>query len=126
MTHETETQPPEPERTPTAYQRDLHRARLVIGQLREDALDSWEPFHVGNLVLDAAALDELWDGLDRMDTHFWKEASFRQYMESRAGTALCGGASKIEGEQPFQDFGVGEARGPAVGVGDGSIQFFVG
>ena len=37
---------------------------------------------VGGLVLDAAALDELWDGLDRVDSHFWQEESFRRYMES--------------------------------------------
>ena len=39
---------------------------------------------VPDLALDAAALDDLWDGLDRVDTHFWKAESFRRYMESRS------------------------------------------
>ena len=30
------------------------------------------------------ALDELWDGLDRVDTHLWEEESFRRYMDSRS------------------------------------------
>ena len=42
---------------------------------------SGKPFHVAGLSLDAAALDELWDGLDRVDTHFWEEESFQQYMD---------------------------------------------
>ena len=84
MTDATGTPLREPERTPAAYRRNLHLARQVIGQLRDDVLASGEPFHVGNLILDAAALDELWDGLDRVDTHFWKGESFRRYMESRA------------------------------------------
>ena len=38
---------------------------LVIGQLRAEAM-----------AMDTAALDALWDGLDRVGTHFWKaEAS---------------------------------------------------
>ena len=37
MNQETETLLPEPERTPAAYRRDLHRARLVVGQLRDEA-----------------------------------------------------------------------------------------
>ena len=81
MNQETENLLPEPERTPAAYRRDLHRARLVIGQLRDEALASGEPFQVADLALDATALDELWDGLDRVDTHFWKDESFRRYME---------------------------------------------
>ena len=81
MNQETETLLPEPERTPAAYWRDLHRARLVVGQLRDEALASGEPFQVADLALDATALDELWDGLDRVDTHFWKDESFRRYME---------------------------------------------
>ena len=85
-THEEATQVKEPERSPAAYQRGLHRARLVIGQLRDDALASGQPFQVADLTLDAAALDELWDGLDRVDTHFRKEESFRRYMESRSET----------------------------------------
>ena len=81
MNQETENLLPEPERTPAAYRRDLHRARLVVGQLRDEALASGEPFQVADLALDATALDELWDGLDRVDTHFWKDESFRRYME---------------------------------------------
>ena len=65
MSYDAETLIPEPERTPAAYQRDLHRARPVIAQLRDEALETGTPFHVGNLALDPAALDELWDGLDR-------------------------------------------------------------
>ena len=87
MNQETETLLPEPERTPAAYRRDLHRARLVVGHLRDEALASGVPFQVAGLALDATALDELWDGLDRVDTHFWKDESFRRYMESR-GEAL--------------------------------------
>ena len=83
MTHESETALPEPERTPADYQRDLYRARLVIGQLRDKALASGQPFQVADLALDAGALDELWDGLDRVDTHFWQEESFRRYMGSK-------------------------------------------
>ena len=67
-----------------SHRRDLHRARLVVGQLRDEALASGEPFQVADLALDATALDELWDGLDRVDTHFWKDESFHRYMESRA------------------------------------------
>ena len=84
MTNETETPRPEPERTPAAYRRDLYRARLVIGQLRDEVLASGKPFQVGGLALDAADLDELWDGLDRIDSRFWKEASYRQHMERRS------------------------------------------
>ena len=32
-----------------------------------------EPFQVGCHALDAADLDALWDGLYRVDTHFWRE-----------------------------------------------------
>ena len=90
MNHEAETLTPKPERTPAAYQRDLRLARRVIAQLRDQALDSDEPFHLGDRTLDAAALDALWDGLDRVDTHFWNEASFRQYMASRAKNRQTG------------------------------------
>ena len=83
----------QPERTPSAYQRDIHRARLVIGQPREDALASGQPFQVAGLILDAAALDDLWDGLDRVDTHFWKEESFRRYRESGRETPTAGGSA---------------------------------
>ena len=45
-----------PERTPTGYRRDLYRARLVIGQLRDEAMASGESFQVADLALDADAL----------------------------------------------------------------------
>ena len=61
----------EPRRSPMAYRRDLYLARQVVGQLRDEALETGEPFQVGGHALDAAALDALWDGLDRVDTHFW-------------------------------------------------------
>ena len=53
MNEETETLRPESERTPVAYRRDLYRARLVIGQFRDEALASGEPFQVAGLALDA-------------------------------------------------------------------------
>ena len=65
------------------HRRDLYRARLVTGQLRDQAMASREPFQVADLGLDSAALDALWNGLDRVDNHFWEEESFRRYMESR-------------------------------------------
>lgn len=86
MINEAETLRPERERTTAAYRRDLYRARLVIGQLRDEVPASGEPFQVADLALDAAALDELWDCLDRIDSHFWKEGDFRRYMESRRET----------------------------------------
>ena len=88
MPQETEAQATEPERPSSAYRRDLYRARLVIGKLRDEALASGEPFHVADLTLDAIDLDELWDGLDRVDTHFWKDEEFRRYMERPGGEAL--------------------------------------
>ena len=69
MNQEMETQL-KPERTPAAFRRDLYRVRLVIGQLRDEVLASGKSFQVADLALDAAALNELWDGLDRVDTHF--------------------------------------------------------
>ena len=60
----------EPQRTPAAYRRDLQLARHVVAQLRDQALASGEPFQVGTLALDAAALDALWDSLDGGDSHF--------------------------------------------------------
>ena len=63
--------------------------RLVIGQLRDDALETGTPFHVGNLALDTAALVKLWDGLDPVDTHFWEEENLRRYMESRAEAPMA-------------------------------------
>ena len=64
MNQGTETQVTQPDRSSAAYRRDLYRARLVIAQMREEALASREPFQVADLALDDAALDELWDGLD--------------------------------------------------------------
>ena len=49
----------EPERTPAAYRRDLYRARLVIGQLRDEALATGEPFHVADLALTGTQLRRL-------------------------------------------------------------------
>ena len=54
MTCEAETLFPEPERTPEIYRKDLYRARLVIGQLRDEALASGDPFQVADLALDTA------------------------------------------------------------------------
>ena len=54
----------------------------MIGQLRLEATASGKSFQGADLALDAAALDELWDGLDRVDTHFWEEESFLRYMDS--------------------------------------------
>ena len=73
MNHEKETLLPEPKRPPEAYRTNLLLARQVIAQLRDQAMEAEEPFHVGDLDLDTAALDALWDGLDRIDTHFWHE-----------------------------------------------------
>jgi hypothetical protein len=85
MMHEEET--PTPERKPTAFQRDLYRARLVIGQLRDAAMAGGKPFQVAGLALAAAALDELWDVPDRVDSHFWKEEHFRRRKgQIRAGS----------------------------------------
>ena len=55
----------EPQRTPNAHRRDLYRARLIIGHLKDKALASGEPFHVADLALDAAFLDELWTSWTR-------------------------------------------------------------
>ena len=59
----------QPRRTPAVYRRDLCRARQVVGKLRDDAMESGDVFQVGDRALDAAALDALWDGLDRVDSH---------------------------------------------------------
>ena len=83
MTNATETLRPQPERTPEAYRRDLYRARRVIAQLRDDALASGTPVQVAELHLDAEDIDELWDSLDRIDSRFWEEDSFRRHMKSR-------------------------------------------
>ncbi len=63
---------PDPQRTSAAYRRDLWLARQVIGQLRDQALECGDTFHIGDRALDAAALDALWDGLERVDSHFWQ------------------------------------------------------
>ena len=44
-------------RTPAVYRRDLWLARQVIRQLRDQALESGDPFDVDGRSLDAAALD---------------------------------------------------------------------
>ena len=73
MTNATETLTPKPERTPATYRRDLLLARLVIRQLRDDALETGTPFHLGNLALDAEGLDVLWDATNivLMKGHDW-------------------------------------------------------
>ena len=71
---------PDPSRTSAAYRRDLWLARQVIGQLRDQALESGDTFHVGDRALDAAALDALWDGLGRVDSHFWQEEGLEQVL----------------------------------------------
>ena len=58
---------PEPQRTSAAYRRDLWLDRQVIGQLRDQALECGDTFHIGN-----RALEALWDGLERVDSHFWQ------------------------------------------------------
>ena len=63
MNHEKETLLPEPNRTPATHRRDLLLARQVIAQLRDQDIEADDPFHVGDLDLDAATLDALWDGL---------------------------------------------------------------
>ena len=68
MNHEADPALPKPKRTPAAYRRDLLLARQVIAQLRDQAMEAGEPFHVGDLAIDA-----MWDGLDRVDSHFWHE-----------------------------------------------------
>ena len=69
---------PDPQRTSAADRRDLWLARQVIGQLRDQALESGDTFHVGDRALDAATLDALWDGLDRVDSHFWHAEGLEQ------------------------------------------------
>ena len=76
---------PEPQRTSAAYRRDLFLARLVIGQLRDQALGTGEAFHVGGRTFDAAALDALWDGLDRADSHFWQVEELDRMRKSAQG-----------------------------------------
>ena len=90
MTHDMATLVPGPEWTPAAYRRDLYWARLVTGQLRDQAMASREPLQAADLGLDSAALDALWHGLDRVDNHFWEEESFRRYLESREETLPAG------------------------------------
>ena len=74
----------EPQRNPSAYRWNLLLARQGLGQLRDEALANGEPFHVGDLALDAAALDALWDGLDRVDTHFWEVEGIERWKRSSA------------------------------------------
>ena len=62
-------------RTSARYRRDLAKAREILGFLREQAQESGSPFvmewRMGTKSYDADDLDELWDGLDRVDSHFW-------------------------------------------------------
>ena len=51
---------------------------------RDRSLASGEPFQVADLALDAAALDELWDGLDRVDSHFWEMESLGRIRRDHA------------------------------------------
>ena len=51
MMHEEETMLLEPERTRTAYRRDLYRVRLVIGRLWDATMVSGEPVQVADLAL---------------------------------------------------------------------------
>ena len=45
---------------------------------------------------------------------------------AQEGLALFGGsAGGVEGDEAFEDFFVGQIRGPAVSVGDGGIEFVV-
>ena len=80
MTNETE-------RTPETYRRDLYRARLVIGQLGDEAMASGESLPAADLALDA-----LWDGLDRIDSHFWEVEEIERIRR---------GASKEQRPQPM-------------------------
>ena len=73
----------EPQRTPAAYRRDLLLPRQVVAQLRDQAMEADEPFRVEDLTLDAAALDALWDGLDRVDSHFWHVAGTSARLQVR-------------------------------------------
>ena len=77
------------QRNPTAYRRDLLLARQVTGRLRDEALASGEPFHVGDLALDAASLDDCWDGLNQVDSHVWEvEGIERRWKRSVASQGL--------------------------------------
>ena len=58
-------------------------ARQVIGRLRDEGLETGEPFRVGDRALDAAALDALWDGLDRVDSHCWHVAGTSARLQVR-------------------------------------------
>ena len=73
----------EPQRNPTAYRRDLLLPRQVVAQLRDPAMEADEPLRVEDLTLDAAALDALWDGLDRVDSHFWHVAETSARLQVR-------------------------------------------
>ena len=41
---------------------------------------------------------------------------------ARALLLFLGGALEVEGQQAFQDFGVGETGRPAIGVGDSGVE----
>ena len=83
MNHETETALPEPQRTPSAYRRDLLQARQVIAQLRGQAMEAGEPFHAGAspwTLRTSMPCGTAWTGWTSTSG---KEESFRRYMESR-------------------------------------------
>ena len=62
-------------RTSARYRRYLAKAMEILGFLREQAQESGSPFvmecRMGTKSYDADDLDELWDGLNRVDSHFW-------------------------------------------------------
>ena len=44
-------------------------------------------FQVGDRALDAAALNAIWDGLDRVDSHFWEVEELERWKRSAASQA---------------------------------------
>ena len=73
-------------RAPAVYRQDLFLARQVIGQLREQALESGEPFDVGYRPLDAAALDALWE---------WRTPAWPARRPTGRGLGRCFGRSTM-------------------------------
>ena len=61
----------EPQRTSEAYRRDLLLARQVIAQLRDQAMEADEAPPRRGPGPGRSRPRRLWDGLDRVDTHFW-------------------------------------------------------
>ena len=66
------------------YSSSRLKAGRVVGQLRDEALASRGPFQAGSLTLDAAALNALWDGLDRVDSLFWEVEGLERWKRSAA------------------------------------------